>query len=48
MQVFIFGGGMGAFPAAEALFMSGLHEAFFVSFALSAVAMLVAALRPSH
>ena len=48
MQVFIFGGGMGAFPAAETLFMSGLHEAFLVSFFLSVAAMIVAALRPSH
>ncbi|HLI72198.1 MAG TPA: MFS transporter [Ktedonobacteraceae bacterium] len=48
MQVFIYGGGMGAFPAAEALFLSGLHEAFLVSFFLSVVAMIVAALRPSH
>lgn len=48
MQVFIYGGGMSAFPAAQALFMSGLHLAFFVSFAISIVAIVVAALRPSH
>lgn len=48
MQVFIYGGGMGAFPAAQALFMNGLHLAFFVSFAISIVAMIVAALRPAH
>ncbi len=48
MQVFIYGGCMGAFPAAQALFMNGLHLAFFVSFAISIVAMIVAALRPAH
>jgi MFS family permease len=48
MQVFIYGGGMANFPAAQALFLSGLHLAFFVSFAISLVAMAVAAFRPSH
>lgn len=48
MQVFIYGGGMGQFPSALATFMHGLHSAFLVSFALSLVAMLVAALRPSQ
>lgn len=48
MQVFIYGGGMAAFPAAQALFLSGLHLAFFVSFAISIIAMAVAAFRPSH
>ncbi len=46
MQVFIYGGGMD--PSALSLFMNGLHEAFYVSFGLSVVAMIVAALRPSH
>lgn len=48
MQVFIYGGGMGKYPAALAIFMSGLHTAFLVSCCLSVVAMVVAALRPSH
>src|SRR5712691_8885218 len=48
MQVFIYGGGMGKFPDALTLFMQGLHLAFLVSFALSIVAMIVAALRPAH
>jgi MFS family permease len=48
MQVFIYGGGMSQFPAALALFMHGLHTAFLVSFALSILAMVVAALRPAH
>lgn len=48
MQVFIFGGGMGAYPAAETIFMNGLHLAFFVSFVISVIAMVVAALRPAH
>lgn len=47
-QVFIYGGGMSRFPAALAIFLNGLHSAFLVSFALSVVAMIVAALRPSH
>jgi MFS family permease len=48
MKVFIYGGGMSAFPAALALFLHGLHLAFFVSFALCIIAMIVAALRPAH
>ncbi len=48
MQVFIYGGGMNQFPAALALFLHGLHSAFLVSFVLSVVAMIVAALRPAH
>ena len=48
MQVFIYGGGMSHFPAALALFLRGVHQAFLVSFALSVVAMIVAALRPAH
>ncbi|MBE3558196.1 MAG: MFS transporter [Ktedonobacteraceae bacterium] len=48
MQVFIYGGGMGKFPQALAAFMSGLQTAFLVSFAISLVAMAVAALRPKH
>jgi len=48
MQVFIYGGGMSQFPAALALFLHGLHQAFLVSFALSVIAMIVAALRPAH
>jgi EmrB/QacA subfamily drug resistance transporter len=48
MQVFIYGGGMGQFPAALNTFLHGLHGAFLVSFVLSVAAMVVAALRPSH
>ena len=48
MQVFIYGGGMSQFPAALATFLHGLHLAFLVSFALSVIAMIVAALRPAH
>jgi len=48
MQVFIYGGGMSQFPSALALFLHGLHNAFMVSFVLSVIAMIVAALRPSH
>src|SRR5205823_12621381 len=48
MQVFIYGGGMSQFPTALALFLHGVHLAFYVSFALSVVAMIVAALRPAH
>ncbi|GAC1428273.1 MAG: MFS transporter [Ktedonobacteraceae bacterium] len=46
MKVFIYGGGM-ADPALT-IFMHGLHLAFLVSFGLSVVAMIVAALRPAH
>jgi EmrB/QacA subfamily drug resistance transporter len=48
MQVFIFGGGMSQFPAALAIFLHGVHFAFLVSFAISVIAMIVAALRPAH
>jgi EmrB/QacA subfamily drug resistance transporter len=48
MKVFIYGGGMSAFPAAQTIFLNGLHLAFFVSFAISVLAMIVAAFRPSH
>ncbi len=48
MQVFIYGGGMSQFPAALAAFLGGLHTAFFFSFALCVIAMIVAALRPAH
>ena len=48
MQVFIYGGGMSKYPAALAIFMNGLHSAFLVSCGLSLIAMIVAALRPSH
>src|SRR5216684_1590577 len=48
MQVFIYGGGMSQFPAALAIFLHGLHFAFLVSFGISVVAMIVAALRPAH
>jgi len=48
MQVFIYGGGMSQLPAALALLLHVVHQAFLVSFALSVVAMIVAALRPAH
>lgn len=48
MSVFIYGGGMSKFPAALAAFLGGLHTAFLFSFALCIIAMIVAALRPSH
>jgi EmrB/QacA subfamily drug resistance transporter len=48
MQVFIYGGGMSQFPAALAIFLHGVHLAFLVSFAISVIAMIVAALRPAH
>jgi MFS family permease len=48
MQVFIYGGGMGKFPSALTQFMSGFHTALLVSFVLSLIAMIVAALRPAH
>lgn len=48
MAVFIYGGGMSKYPQALALFMSGLHTAFLVCCIVSVIAMIVAALRPSH
>src|SRR5436309_1103641 len=48
MQVFIYGGGMSHFASAIPPFLSGLHLAFLVSFILSVIAAVVAALRPSH
>jgi EmrB/QacA subfamily drug resistance transporter len=47
-QVFINGGGMGSFSSTIVPFLAGLHQAFFVSFGLSIIAAIVAALRPSH
>jgi EmrB/QacA subfamily drug resistance transporter len=47
-QVFITGGGMGSFASVIPLFLSGLHLAFIVSFVLSLIAAVVAALRPAH
>jgi MFS family permease len=48
VQVFIYGGGMSQYPTALAVFLHGLHFAFLVSFGISVVAMIVAALRPAH
>src|SRR5213080_3662122 len=47
-QVFINGGGFAQFSSALTPFMAGLHLAFFVSFVLSIIAAIVAALRPAH
>ena len=47
-RVFLYGGGMASSPAALATFEGGVHEAFLVSFAVTAVAAVVSALRPSH
>lgn len=47
-QIFITGGGMGSFSSTIPPFLAGLHQAFFVSFGLSIIAAIVAALRPAH
>ena len=47
-QVFITGGGMGQFSSAIPPFLAGLHLAFLVSFILSIIAAVVAALRPPN
>ena len=47
-QVFINGGGLGQFASVIPPFLSGLHLAFLVSFVLSLIGMVVAALRPAH
>ena len=48
MKVFLYGGGMGQDPVDLNLFLSGLHEAFLFSCALSLLAAVVSALQPSH
>jgi len=47
-RVFINGGGMGSFAAIIPTFLSGLHQAFLISFVLSIIATIVSALRPAH
>jgi EmrB/QacA subfamily drug resistance transporter len=47
-RVFLYGGGMGDNPQALASFESGLHAAFLLSFAITLLAALVSAMRPSH
>src|SRR5215472_12176597 len=47
-RVFINGGGMGSFAAIIPIFLSGLHQAFLISFVLSIIATIVSALRPAH
>jgi hypothetical protein len=44
----LYGGGMGDNPQALASFESGLHAAFLLSFAITLLAALVSAMRPSH
>jgi MFS family permease len=47
-KVFLYGGGMGDVPDALHAFEDGLHQAFLVSFAITLIAALASALRPSH
>lgn len=47
-KVFLYGGGMGDVPEVLHAFEQGLHQAFLVSFAITLVAALASALRPSH
>jgi EmrB/QacA subfamily drug resistance transporter len=47
-KVFLYGGGMGDAPDALHAFEQGLHQAFLVSFAITLVAALASAFRPSH
>jgi hypothetical protein len=47
-KVFLYGGGMGDMPEALQAFEQGLHQAFLVSFAITLIAALASALRPSH
>ncbi|MCL4535426.1 MAG: MFS transporter [Bacteroidetes bacterium] len=48
MKVFLYGGGMGNDPTALAAFLTGLHEAFFLSAGLSLLAAIASAFQPSH
>jgi hypothetical protein len=47
-RVFLYGGGMSAAPSALSTFESGVHQAFLVSFAVTAFAALVSFLRPAR
>jgi MFS family permease len=47
-KVLLYGGGMADVPQALHAFEDGLHQAFLVSFAITLVAALASALRPSH
>src|SRR2546429_8856845 len=48
MQVFIYGGGVSQFPTGPALFLHGVHPAFYVSFCFRVVAVIVAPFSPAH
>jgi EmrB/QacA subfamily drug resistance transporter len=48
MQIFLYGGGMGSDPTALAIFLSGLHQAFFIGAAISLVAAVASAVQPAH
>ncbi|MGA2481337.1 MAG: MFS transporter [Spirochaetia bacterium] len=47
-KIFLYGGGMSGTPQALESFMSGLHEVFLISVAITIVAAIVSALQPSH
>jgi cbb3-type cytochrome oxidase subunit 3 len=47
-KVLLYGGGMSDVPDAQRAFETGLHQAFLVSFAITLIAALASALRPSH
>jgi EmrB/QacA subfamily drug resistance transporter len=48
MRIFLVGGGMGNEPAALSAFLGGMREAFLAAVAVTLVAALVSALRPTH
>jgi MFS family permease len=48
MQIFLYGGGMGSNTEALGIFLSGLHQAFLISAAVSVIAALASALQPAH
>jgi hypothetical protein len=48
MQIFLYGGGMGSDPTALAIFLGGLHQAFFIGAAISIVAAVASAVQPAH
>jgi EmrB/QacA subfamily drug resistance transporter len=48
MQIFLYGGGMGSDPTALAIFLGGLHQAFFIGAAISIVAAVASAVQPTH
>ena len=48
MQIFLYGGGMGSNTDALGIFLSGLHQAFLISAAVSVIAATRVGGQPAH